>query len=360
MALNEYKKKRTFSNTPEPEGNVKPAGNAKGSKEADLLFVVQKHDASHLHYDLRLEVKGVMKSWAVPKGPSMNPADKRLAMLVEDHPIEYNEFEGVIPKGNYGAGTVIIWDRGTYEPFEEVPKGRSVTRSASGDRKKKLSRAEQEKLFTKEFYSGSVKIKLNGKKLKGEFALVKTSGRGENSWLLIKHRDEFATEEDITEEDQSVVSGKTIEQMASDKKSKQWVSNRSSNGKWKKENEKPTVSENRLTRKSKKDHDQAALKINGVEDSMDTIAKDYDKIVIEILASLGNKKKSAMPEDLRPMLATLIDEPFDNPDWLYEVKWDGYRTLAYLNKGKVELRSRNNISFIEKFYPVHNALKLWP
>src|ERR671910_13629 len=163
MGLVEYKKKRSFNKTPEPTGGT-PAGKK-------LQFVVQKHDASRLHYDFRLELKGVLKSWAVPKGPSLNPTEKRLAMLVEDHPFDYKNFEGIIPEGNYGAGTVIIWDEGYYEPVEDV-----------GDKK------AQEKHLTAAFHKGSMKIRMFGKKLKGEFALVLTKGRGENSWLLIKHR----------------------------------------------------------------------------------------------------------------------------------------------------------------------------
>src|SRR3954470_859332 len=159
MSLETYKKKRSFDKTPEPKG-----GKAAPDK---LIFVVQKHAASRLHYDFRLEMKGVLKSWAVPKGPSLNPADKRLAMLVEDHPFDYRNFEGAIPEGNYGAGTVIIWDKGTYEPLEKIS-----------------TKAAQEKRLLKEFDSGSIKIVMHGKKVKGEFALVQTRGRGDNSWLL--------------------------------------------------------------------------------------------------------------------------------------------------------------------------------
>ena len=350
MALTEYKNKRRFANTPEPEG--KSTGTKTGSNS--LFFVIQKHDASHLHYDLRLEMKGVMKSWAVPKGPSLNPADKRLAMHVEDHPIEYNDFEGIIPKGNYGAGTVIIWDRGTYEPVEETSKKSRTPASRTAQKSPNrplghLPKSEQEKILLKAYYSGSLKIKLHGTKIKGEFALVKTTGSAENAWLLIKHRDEHSSEVDITQKDKSIVSGKTIEQMATDKKSKQWISNRSSDGKLKKD------SKSKNSRKS------------AIEDKTEEVAetspdseKNYDEIVKEILADVRKKKRSAMPGDLKPMLATLVDEPFDDPEWIYEVKWDGYRTLAYLDQGKVELRSRNNNSFIKKFFPVYNALKEWP
>src|SRR6187397_2986898 len=167
MGLGEYKRKRDFKKTAEPAGGAK----ARGRKTRAKRFIIQKHDASRLHYDFRLEMDGVLKSWAVPKGPSTDPAVKRLAMLVEDHPYDYKNFEGIIPDGNYGAGTVIVWDEGTYEPLEKA-----------------ATKKEQEKIMLKEFYSGSIKIKMNGKKLKGEFALVRTEGRGDNAWLLIKHR----------------------------------------------------------------------------------------------------------------------------------------------------------------------------
>jgi bifunctional non-homologous end joining protein LigD len=140
MSLSLYKKKRHFNETPEPEGKEK-------SSKSSLRFVIQKHDASHLHYDFRLEMEGVLKSWAVPKGPSLNPSDKRLAMMVEDHPYDYRNFEGVIPEGNYGGGTVIVWDEGTYEPLE-----------GEG-----LSRKEQEKFLLKQLYSGSLKFIMHGK-----------------------------------------------------------------------------------------------------------------------------------------------------------------------------------------------------
>jgi DNA ligase D-like protein (predicted polymerase)/DNA ligase D-like protein (predicted 3'-phosphoesterase) len=189
MALTAYKKKRSFTKTPEPEGGK--------AKSGGLRFVIQKHAATNLHYDFRLEMQGVLKSWAVPKGPSTNPAEKRLAMMVEDHPYDYRDFEGIIPKGQYGGGTVIIWDEGFYEPIEKI-KGKK----------------EQEKILLKQLRSGSLKIILHGSKLKGEFALVHMAGRGENAWLLIKHKDQYAKATDITRKNKSVQSGKTIEQIA--------------------------------------------------------------------------------------------------------------------------------------------------
>jgi len=321
MALTEYRKKRTFNKTPEPKGG-------KANKE-QLKFVIQKHDASHLHYDFRLEMKGVLKSWAVPKGPSLNPADKRLAMLVEDHPYDYKDFEGIIPKGNYGAGTVIIWDEGTYEPLE-----------AKGDK------AAQEKALLKDFYSGSVKIKMNGSKLKGEFALVKMTGRGENAWLLIKHKDHYEKESDITKKDKSVISGKTIKQMEKYEEADTWKSNRTAKGTAKKKAAKQTSS----GVKKEKESSVASL----------SFPKKVHTDISRILKSIPASSKKKMPSDLLPMLATLVDKPVDEEGWIYEVKWDGYRSLAYLNKGKVELRSRNNKDFNEKFYPIYEEFRQWP
>ncbi|SDH54879.1 bifunctional non-homologous end joining protein LigD [Chryseobacterium taeanense] len=167
MALKDYNEKRKFNETTEPEGKTKK------SKDK-LIFVIQRHAASRLHYDFRLEMDGVLKSWAVPKGPSLDPKDKRLAMMVEDHPYDYKDFEGNIPEGNYGAGQVEIWDSGTYEPL---------------DQNSKLS--DEKELF-KELHAGSLKFILHGKKLKGEFALVKMKNTEDNAWLLIKHKDNFA------------------------------------------------------------------------------------------------------------------------------------------------------------------------
>ena len=196
MSLALYKKKRVFSQTPEPEGKKKL------SKDA-LRFVVQKHAASHLHYDFRLEMQGVLKSWAIPKGPSQNPAEKRLAMMVEDHPFDYRTFEGIIPQGNYGAGTVMVWDEGTYELLD-----------AEG-----LSKEEQEKIAYRELKQGNLKIVMHGKKLKGAYALVKLKGNSDNSWLLIKKDDKYASESDITKKDKSVVTRRTMDQIAGDTKS---------------------------------------------------------------------------------------------------------------------------------------------
>jgi bifunctional non-homologous end joining protein LigD len=191
MSLTLYKKKRSFKKTPEPEGKKK-------SSSRGLEFVVQKHDATQLHYDFRLEMEGVLKSWAVPKGPSLNPQDKRLAMMVEDHPYDYRIFEGTIPEGNYGAGTVMVWDEGTYGAlgYEDEPV------------------KKQEKILLEELKKGDVKIVLHGEKVKGAFALVKMKGRGENTWLLIKKQDDKATEKDITKKDKSVKTGRSLNQIA--------------------------------------------------------------------------------------------------------------------------------------------------
>lgn len=180
--LDEYKKKRRFGSTPEPPPATKRSASGQ-------LFVVQKHRASHLHYDLRLEEGGVLKSWAVPKGPSLNPVNKRLAMAVEDHPVEYAEFEGIIPEGQYGGGTVMVWDRGTYEL-----EGPTDVASA--------------------LQKGELKFTLHGAKLRGSWVLVRTRNR---QWLWIKHRDEYASSDDVTVlEPHSVISGRKLADIAAD------------------------------------------------------------------------------------------------------------------------------------------------
>ena len=175
MSLTKYNSKRKFNETPEPSGKE-----AKGSGK--LIFVVQRHHASHLHYDFRLELNGTLKSWAIPKGPSMNPKDKRLAVMVEDHPIDYATFEGDIPEGNYGAGHVDVWDHGTYDPIDD--HGEIITPAA----------------FAADLHRGSIKFRMNGKLLKGDFALVNMK-RDAKTWLLIKHHDQYATDEDYNSED---------------------------------------------------------------------------------------------------------------------------------------------------------------
>jgi bifunctional non-homologous end joining protein LigD len=203
MSLETYRKKRKFKSTPEPKGKAKKIGR-------QLNFVVQKHEATRLHYDFRLEAGGVLKSWAVPKGPSTNTDDKRLAMMVEDHPYDYRTFEGIIPEGNYGAGTVMVWDWGNY--------------AALGAK----SASESDKMIQSGIKKGEIKFVLNGKKLSGGFALVKIKNRfggKDNSWLLIKEKDEYAKKIDITKKDKSATSGKSMSQIEK-AKSKTWRSNR--------------------------------------------------------------------------------------------------------------------------------------
>ncbi|MBG6109697.1 bifunctional non-homologous end joining protein LigD [Flavobacterium sp. CG_23.5] len=189
MSLDKYKKKRDFNATNEPEGEI-------GKSETELIFVVQQHAASHLHYDFRLEMGGVLKSWAIPKGPSMNPADKRLAIMVEDHPYSYKDFEGIIPEGNYGAGSVIVWDNGTYSLVEEQKNNDEI-----------------ENILETDLQKGHLSFILKGKKLKGEFALVKLKIKQKNAWLLIKKSDDFALNTNILEENKSVVSNLTLEDL---------------------------------------------------------------------------------------------------------------------------------------------------
>ena len=307
MALTLYKKKRSFHQTPEPTG-----GKGTGSS---LRFVIQKHNASHLHYDFRLEMDGVLKSWAVPKGPSIDPSVKRLAMMVEDHPYDYRTFEGTIPQGEYGGGTVIVWDEGTYEPLAEI-----------------ANKKDQEKALLKQLKSGSLKFRINGKKLQGEFALVQLKGKQENAWLLIKHRDAYAGTSDITKKDKSVISGRSIKQVGKNPDHIYGSSKKVAN--------KKTVTK------------KAAIVLKRVLPEKTRPKKTACKKQITVIGG----KKALFPKELPPMLATLVDKPPEEEGWLYEIKWDGYRSIAYCHKNKVQLLSRNHKSFDEKFYPVHKAL----
>jgi len=319
MSLSLYNKKRRFNKTPEPEGK-------KTAQKGGLRFVIQKHDASSLHYDFRLEMEGVLKSWAVPKGPSLNPADKRLAMHVEDHPYSYRNFEGIIPEGEYGGGTVIVWDEGTYE-------------LAEGEG---LSKKEAEKKALKDLASGSIKVILHGEKIKGSFSLRKLRKEGaEKAWLLIKSKDSFASEEDITKKEASVKTGKTIAQVAADA---------------------GTTPHHPDTKKDTKKGTKKEVKLLPKKEAQKPIKKGSAKSKQPLADLIGEEaaakcKKSLPPAEASPMLATLANEPFDDDNWLFEIKWDGYRAVAYLNNDEVELISRNNKPFTEKYFPVANALK---
>ena len=210
MALEEYKRKRRFSETPEPPPKLEKS---KGHR-----FVVQRHRATRLHYDFRLEMEGVLKSWAVPKGPSLNPGDKRLAMQVEDHPVSYFDFEGIIPEGNYGAGTVMVWDVGTWEPLSPVPVNGEYVPGTE---------AEAAAMIKK----GDLKFRLHGKRLNGDYALIhmkaRRPGSKGNEWLMIKKADKYVDEKfDIDKYDKSVLSGHTMAQIAGDEGSAEWQSSK--------------------------------------------------------------------------------------------------------------------------------------
>lgn len=290
MALTLYNKKRDFKQTSEPIG--------KASKESKLRFVVQRHHASHIHYDFRLEMNGVLLSWAVPKGPSLNPTVKRLAMHVEDHPVSYIDFEGTIPKGNYGAGTVEVWDHGNYVPVDE--DGGTIT----------------EKQAYAAYKKGNLKFELKGRKIKGGFALVNLKKDGGKSWLLIKHRDGHALDEDYNAE------------VFSRNKKKEDVSLKNGSPK----------------KAAKKTTNKPVKKKPG----------PLDDGTAESTISIGHKKISNY---IRPMLASTSNTAFDSNDWLFELKLDGYRAIAELDNGHVKLYSRNGLSFIDKYPLVASALQ---
>lgn len=307
MPLKQYQAKRSFKNTPEPSGEPSSKSRkvseltSKDSADHVLSFVVQKHQASHLHYDFRLELNGVLLSWAVPKGPSNSPKDKRLAMHVEDHPLDYADFEGIIPEGNYGAGTVMVWDSGTYAPIGAA--GNASTESAS-----KETFEEMQKQLLEQYRKGDMKFALHGKKLKGEFALVRikdrksTTSKPDKTWLLIKHNDNWAGKK-IDNADLSVKTGRTLEEITAgaSPRALQWT--------------------------------------------------EVQKLEAAPVAS------SFPAKGVKPMLATLVDDLPIGSDWLYELKWDGYRCLAEVKGGEVRLYSRNGLDLTDRYAAITSHLQ---
>ncbi|MGI8928686.1 MAG: non-homologous end-joining DNA ligase [Candidatus Limnocylindrales bacterium] len=281
MSLATYRRKRDFAKTPEPsgdEGQSQPP-------EGDRRFVVQRHRASRLHYDFRLEIDGVLMSWAVPKGPSLNPGDKRMAVHVEDHPLSYFDFEGVIPKGEYGGGDVIVWDWGTWEPEEADDPAKAVR-------------------------SGELKFRLDGKKLRGRFTLVKIRSNDpeKDDWLLIHKKDEDAdTSWDVDQHARSVKTGRTNDEVLAGADAV-WDSNAPA--------------------------DEAAIDLSGA-------------------------RKEKLPEFVEPMKATAIDQPFDDEDWLFELKLDGYRIEAVIDGPNVRLWTRNKQDAARYFPDLASARPTW-
>lgn len=282
MPLEEYNKKRKFNETSEPEGK-------ENKNDGKLIFVIQRHSASRLHYDFRLEMDGVLKSWAIPKGPSLNPDDKRLAMMTEDHPYSYKDFEGTIPEGNYGGGEVEVWDSGTYEALVK-------TDSKTDDL-----------VLRHELHEGSLKFILHGKKLKGEFALVKIKNSKEgNAWLLIKHKDKFAVENYDAEEHVPKKSKVTVRE------------------------------ENRPSKKKVK-----------------TVDKQQKSFINYTPSLIGEKK---IKDFIKPMLAQSAEKSFNDKNWVFEIKWDGYRAVADLRETEIQLYSRNGLTYANKFSKIIEAL----
>lgn len=333
MSLEEYKRKRRFEETPEPAPKI--------AKKTAHRFVVQRHHATRLHYDFRLELDGVLKSWAVPRGPSLDPDDKRLAMQVEDHPVSYFDFEGTIPEGNYGAGTVMVWDVGKWIPLSPVQvKGKYVP----------ATDAQALEMIAK----GDLKFRLDGKRLKGDFALVKMKGRRPgskgNEWLMIKKRDDEVVEGyNIEDSDTSILTKRTIQEIGGDRKSAEWTSSRpASRGKlkaaWLADTLARVQAKKRAAEKTAKPGKKTVTKGKSAgqkksseakEESADTSGADAD------LASVTGARRAPMPTAIRPMLAVSVEEAFDDPAWLFEIKWDGYRAVAFIEDGNARLVSRN-------------------
>ena len=318
-SLREYRRKRRFSRTPEPAGAPSPAERPGG----DRAFVIQKHAASRLHYDFRLELEGVLKSWAVPKGPSLDPADKRLAMHVEDHPLEYGDFEGIIPKGEYGGGTVLLWDRGTWKPEGDPHRA---------------------------YRAGNLKFSLLGEKLHGSWALVRIRDRrqsrdDERSWLLIKHDDDAARPaaqyQVVEAEPHSVATGRSMEQIAT-AQDRVWHSNRPPGGQ-----PDETAGEARPARARSRGRGAAPAPARGGKAPVDA-------------GQVPGAKRAAMPSFVPPQLATLVSITPTGDDWLHEMKFDGYRILARRDGADVALLSRNGRAWTDRFPAVAESVRALP
>ncbi len=324
MGLEKYRAKRDLNETPEPAGG-------KGKKDAPLIFVVQRHKASHLHYDFRLEMRGVLKSWAVPKGPSLDPADKRLAMMVEDHPYDYKDFKGVIPEGNYGAGIVEIWDHGTYEPLEPI------------------GGKDPETQLMAELHKGSIKIRMKGRKLKGEFALVKMHTKEENTWLLIKHNDRYA-KKGYDSERETPKSSPINKALAKEGKGVKGAKKKKATKltKEKKSNTSKEGDDSHPAESTKRTRSAAAAKAKGTMATSTSAKKPFS------VRGLG--KASKIKGAIKPMLASPDTPAFDDPDWLFEIKWDGYRAVAETGGKQVKLYSRNGLSFAEGYPAITEEL----
>src|ERR1039458_3484216 len=309
--LEEYARKRKFSRTPEPAPSLQEAGS---SAQARAFFCVQRHDARHLHYDFRLEVDGVLKSWAMPKGPSLDPGVRHLAVRVEDHPLEYGSFEGNIPAGEYGAGSVMLWDRGTYELLDTGV-------SAS----EQLSR-------------GDFKFCLSGEKLHGVFALVRMKGRGKgDEWLLIKKRAESAVcGWNVEDYAWSVISGRAQEEIAQNLPAREAKCQSAGNPERVWNRKRPA------TRVTKTRTKTAATPI--------TKGANFDP------SGLQGARAATLPDWFEPMSATIALQPPAGEDWLFEVKWDGVRALCFLDGEELSIYSRSGRRS-ERQYPELSVLQ---
>ena len=360
--LEEYARKRKFSRTPEPPPAARGGKKAKVKAPAQPMFCVQRHDASRLHYDFRLEVDGVLKSWAVPKGPSLDPGEKHLAAHVEDHPLEYGNFEGNIPEGEYGGGSVMLWDRGTYELLDaDVPAGDQLER-------------------------GDFKFRLSGEKLHGDFALIHMKprpGRGKgNEWLLIKKRDEFAQPGwNVEDHAWSVLSGRSQEEIAQNLPARKTVLKTMRRaGKLHVVDTKAVDPEAvwRSNRAAKETGAPATPKRSGARLSVikSRVAKSHSKAGAAEAkrahstparqqkarrgprfdpSGLQGARKAPMPGWFEPMSACLVKTPPESSDWLFEVKWDGVRALCFLDEGELRIFSRRGRR-CERQYPELSVL----